>query len=567
MGNGAGVAANRYVSNSPRGDFDDLERKCKNGFYNTHIEDYTLAVTSAIKNDEIDALEMLIVGGDISSANALHIAAKYSALESLEVLLSAGISPFKVDKNGRTPLHISAGKKGEASVLCVYALIMAGDKSLKMRDFKAGNTPLHLAVTSNNVAVVEILLNAGASLSVTNTAGHSPRQIALSMKHQEIVEIIDEKRTGKLRTRVATQQQGAGAGVEKPVDMERVMAVWERFFENALSGIDFTMQDEEEDEEAKEGGTLFARDAHDVTGPYSISSAMGQGAYLSKKGGSSAAAAEEAYRGQDLYKACASWFSYVLSYDADRAASTDLKGDDEDDGEGGADGYFVASCVNVGEATQDLDDHLYTQEQYDVWCGYDYAASLGTDWPGSVEQLIQMGWVTFFDVDLNQCLWMYLPSGATENYLPVGDDTDMSVYAGLEPHDVNEPTWVAPPQVAARSWVMIRCGGGEGTDVAAESKADTLVRSSSTGGGGDSKGRGEKHTYKSSVSFSDADSKYTSHDSGGDAKTGVEEVWYYSNRISGHSCWTEPAGWEGLLQETGGWVLCAEEGRIEELYW
>ena len=278
----------------------------------------------------------------------------------------------------------------------------------------------------------------------------------------------------------------------------------------------------------------------------------------------------------------------MLCYDSHRAAAVaaqyDVGSDDDEGGVDPTDGYFVSSCVLVGDTAQSLDDYLYSQEQFAVWGGYATAQALDTDWPISVISLIEKGWIPFFDQDSNECVWMFLLTGETEASLPVGADYDMCVYVGLEQceYDCVDWTWLRPPQVARRAWVMVRVpGGGAGGErevLRLESFAECEGKTSRGGGEdqrGDAKGKGRGGGTGSGGGDTRAATKDMGEwlegvggsgcvESGGD---GDGEMWYYFNRVSGHSCWEEPLAWEQLVAEAGGWVLCAEEGRPEDLYW
>ncbi|CAE7768736.1 unnamed protein product, partial [Symbiodinium microadriaticum] len=362
------------------------------------------------------------------------------------------------------------------------------------------------------------------------------------------------------------------------------MAVWERFFENALSGVDFSIANDAQgvdegrygyvERESDFGAEYSSRPAEHVVKD-SYEEHVAKYAVLNQQD-QDPCTMHTTQMGFDLYAAAAAWFSHVLSYDHDRTASTATPEDKDwsDDGDevcaDAVDGYFVSSCVVVGDPAQDLDDHLYTQEQYDVWCGYQYAQTLDNDWPNTVENLIQKGWITFYDVNTNQCMWMYLPSGETESYLPVGTDLEMSEYVGLEPYDFDDSTWVRPPQVTARSWVMIRIPGRGADCLRLESFEDYS----------DSKAAAAKHVYNDAKGVRDAkrfDSKASESverrgsigepwNEVGDREEGEDDVWYYYNRISGHSMWTQPPGWDELIAAAGGWILCAEEGKLHDLY-
>jgi hypothetical protein len=483
-------------------EFEDLERKCRSNYFKQHVEEYRGYVNTAVMNNELAALDLLISGGSIEDVMPLHIAAKYGALDSLELLLSAGISPFAKDKTGGTPLHRAAGKFHPDSPLCVYALVLRAEKTLKVRDLK-GNTPLHVAIIASNTKAAEILINHGASLSTTNSSGHSPRQLALSMKNEAIVTLIDQKRSGKQINIPAKKD---------PVDMERIMKVWERFFENALSGVDFTLDNEPESSvydrsddyrsasavSSKKYGRGLTDDDYD----YREIEGEGEG---EQGDGPSDEMLEYTIKRAGYY-----WFSCVLSYDESRIVKDEDWSEDKSSSSptpssyaypytpGSTDGYYIADCMDLHRENMELDDFLYSQEQHAVWVGYNLSPYYQTgelEWPYTVQGAIMDGWINFFDSTQNQCLWMHLPSGETEGYLPVGSDT-LSRYLGLEPYreengqDTGQSHWLRPPQVASRSWVMIRCyyGGGGGTGIAEakiaweDTEADAPKGGKSTGG-------------------------------------------------------------------------------------
>lgn len=599
MGNGASVPLSRQ-SYEEGPDFKDkfsrLEKRVRSGFFEraANEEEYLRVTTDIIEKQQLDMLELLIKGGDLKSLCPLHIAAKSSSIEAMDLLLSAGFSPFDTNLQGKTPLHQAASSRKEEAVLCAYLLLMHGEKALKMKD-KNGNTPLHIAVMSNNATIVENMLTFGASLSVTNNAGKSPRNLAKSMKHDEILDIIDEKRTGKLRKKKDYEQgQGqlqSGANMTKH-QQERIMKVWEKFFENALMGVDFELDDDGDDKEnkiinnyydskaiyreyenVKECGdrdnklanVLFQEDFHAQNSLYPSDSkdynynfTSDEPEHMSYQYDEATQSYYEVYKSSSekepdkdrVFRCASEWFSWVLAYEHDperRLALALTTGGD------GTDGYYTANCFALDHQFDLLDDHLDRLDQYGLWQGYDVAniasnkdESYGSGgysevdhsyayyFPGSIQSAIAAGWINFFDVDTNTCCWMHIPSGLTESYLPLGDDL-LAWDLGLEQHFVSEEEeenggeqfdtecWLKPPQVVARSWVMVS------------------IQPSSTS------------------MYEEKDEKET--------ETEQEILWYFSNRVTGHSSWVKPAGWDQLMREADGWVLCAEEETPEALYW
>jgi hypothetical protein len=593
MGNGASVTA--PASRQPYERYSDLkqpsaagqdllllEKRSQKNYYRNHPEEYREEVIEAIKTDDIGTLEILMKCSDISILLPLHLAVKYSSLESLELLLSAGCSPLAIDKNGATPLHRAVGITKEGSLLCLHSLLLHSPKSVNLRDIK-GNTPLHLAITASNLLAVEILLTSGASWTLTNAAGCSSRALAKSLKAREVVEMIDCMKAGRpLPTRQPTKPPPT------PAEMERIMKVWERFFENALSGIDFHEGEVEEGEEEGLGGYSEHGDSHeqveDLVAP---------------------AQSEEVFS-----DACCWWFGYVLCYDEGRIQSQEAEAEagEPDSSPGAVDGYYVSSTLDLSEQPLDLDDHLYSQEQHQLWGGYSVAAQeteegeVGGGWlPATTAEAIRRGWMVCFLSDSNECVWLNLLSYSSERYLPIGWD-EWSGWCGCEREEGDEEGyWVRPPQVTARAWLMVRCTVSSSGDQS-ESKGVCLGEAGEIGAKsslGDERRseklsqRGAREEGKAEEKLSarrrsdekregkaqgrerdeddEADRKGGSAKEGkveeGEQQEGEREVWYFHNRVSGESRWDEPMGWSEIVSLAGGWVLCAEESRMEELYW
>jgi ankyrin repeat protein len=104
----------------------------------------------------------------------LLTAARRGQLEVLRTLLAEhGVPLEHTNTDGKTALHEAAQ---EGHVDCVRLLLGSGAQvdSLKKADW----TPLMLACTKENLAVVEELVKNGASLSLVNKDGWTPFHIA-----------------------------------------------------------------------------------------------------------------------------------------------------------------------------------------------------------------------------------------------------------------------------------------------------------------------------------------------------------------------------------------------------
>ena len=141
-----------------------------------------------------EVLQVLIAAGaDVNRHDArqlpwhrtgLMYAVEGNQLESVKLLLQAGADPNasdRLDKPGRTPL-IYAAIEGHVEI--VQALLNAG--AIATTKDRKGNTALHVAY--GNLAIVEMLLAAGADPYEPGEDDDSPIESASLMEHGEIVQ-------------------------------------------------------------------------------------------------------------------------------------------------------------------------------------------------------------------------------------------------------------------------------------------------------------------------------------------------------------------------------------------
>ena len=92
-----------------------------------------------------------------------------------------------------------------------------------------GNTPLHVAVARNASQCVRTLLQSAASPSTINNAGWTPISLADHASSTSLSALLDEyKDSVGLILDLSTPSD------DKTTDMERIMEVWAKFFENSL---------------------------------------------------------------------------------------------------------------------------------------------------------------------------------------------------------------------------------------------------------------------------------------------------------------------------------------------
>ncbi|MHB9146846.1 MAG: ankyrin repeat domain-containing protein, partial [Candidatus Amoebophilus sp.] len=179
----------------------------------------------------------------------LHIAVKRRQLEFIKWLLSLGVKVSARDNRGNTPLHIAcdkANREGEdyeqvinllleqGAILFIenndrktpidladgkhYTILKSKEKDMlnKLRglaqDYKSllglldvinysnnvcvqvhqGETLLHLAIQTNNIGIIKIVLQLGADIKMRNNSGDTALDLAVWGGNQEIINLLRE---------------------------------------------------------------------------------------------------------------------------------------------------------------------------------------------------------------------------------------------------------------------------------------------------------------------------------------------------------------------------------------
>ena len=152
-------------------------------------------IADAAENRDNDALRLLLKQKTGINAiqpdgtTALHWAAHWNDLESVDLLLQAGADPKIANRYGATPLS-EAASLGNAPM--IEALLKAGAdaKALTTPD---GETVLMTAARAGNVDAVKILLDHGADVNAReNYKGQTALMWAAAERHSEVVKVLLE---------------------------------------------------------------------------------------------------------------------------------------------------------------------------------------------------------------------------------------------------------------------------------------------------------------------------------------------------------------------------------------
>jgi hypothetical protein len=209
--------------------FSLVERLCRENYFRNNGDAYKTALEDSIRNNTLDVLEVLIAAENATKMYPLHMSTLYGVLEPLELLVSAGFKCSLKNREELTALHCAATSSTTGSALCAMFIGLRDPNSLHIRDAK-GSLPIHIAVERNNFQVMKALIEAGTKLNSTNAKGLDVRALAKQLNRNDMLEYIAETESSKKRGKKRGQ-----AATAEPVNMERVMKVWEKFFENAMA--------------------------------------------------------------------------------------------------------------------------------------------------------------------------------------------------------------------------------------------------------------------------------------------------------------------------------------------
>ena len=138
----------------------------------------------------LDSDAGLVNGWSVDGFTPLHLAAFFGHRETVLLLLERGADVAACSKNRMEvmPLHSAvAGRRRSVA----EALLERG-APVDARSH-GGFTPLLEAAENGDVALVELLLAAGADPSIARDDGKKPQDVAVERGHEEVVDLLQER--------------------------------------------------------------------------------------------------------------------------------------------------------------------------------------------------------------------------------------------------------------------------------------------------------------------------------------------------------------------------------------
>ena len=130
MGSGSSAlsVASEWRDGDPLAVFSSVERLCRQGHFMKNADDFSVAVGEAIRQSQLDILEILLPSGNsrLLEPHPLLTAATHGVLDAMEILFSAGFDVAAIGDSGRTALHVCAAQKSIDSASCASFLTLKG---------------------------------------------------------------------------------------------------------------------------------------------------------------------------------------------------------------------------------------------------------------------------------------------------------------------------------------------------------------------------------------------------------------------------------------------------------
>merc|ERR1740130_1255318 len=153
---------------------------------------------AAIAGDAAKIKSLVEAGGqvnarDVTDVTPLHYAARVGKAESATALLEMKADVTAVTSDaGRMPLHAAA----ENGSVAVIQILLAAGAPLDAKDVRE-RTPLHWACCSSREEAAAALLDAGADVHVKSAAGYTPYAMAQDWSTMQLADLIQAKGGGR----------------------------------------------------------------------------------------------------------------------------------------------------------------------------------------------------------------------------------------------------------------------------------------------------------------------------------------------------------------------------------
>ncbi|OGH96803.1 MAG: hypothetical protein A2104_02900 [Candidatus Melainabacteria bacterium GWF2_32_7] len=182
-----------FRGNLGRTQVDTVSFKGNNERLDQELIDYLKSVKKSEKLDFEKVKKYITDGADPNAKDKngqtpLHITARSNSTDIIEFLIKSGADANIKDKYSVSPLHEAACFKANEAL---ELLIKNGaDVNAKDRD---GDTPSHIAAMKGNKEVLETLIRHKADIKAKNQNGATPSDTAAKFEHYDVAQYLRYK--------------------------------------------------------------------------------------------------------------------------------------------------------------------------------------------------------------------------------------------------------------------------------------------------------------------------------------------------------------------------------------
>jgi hypothetical protein len=121
-----------------------------------------------------------------SYSTPLHLAAARAHQSVVAALLQHSASPVALDDRGQSPLLLAC----KSSNIDILNALLAANPAALNQQAEHGVAPIHEATRHNNLAAVQVLIDARADIDITDHCGDSAVSIAAKLGHAKIIHAL-----------------------------------------------------------------------------------------------------------------------------------------------------------------------------------------------------------------------------------------------------------------------------------------------------------------------------------------------------------------------------------------
>jgi len=159
------------------------------------IDNDSIATVKALIKEGVDLNKPILIGEeyDLDEYDEIsplfYAIRKYASLEMIELFLENGIALTQRDADGISALDMAIKfKRKDIIQFCI-------DQGFELNTTtrKSGITPVMLAACFSDLDMMEILLNNGGDVNVTDCSGMAPKDYAKKLGQKKMVEFLESK--------------------------------------------------------------------------------------------------------------------------------------------------------------------------------------------------------------------------------------------------------------------------------------------------------------------------------------------------------------------------------------